>query len=197
MKRTLPTLLLTVVITLMAACSSNNCPLESTVLCNYYFYDSQGSAIKYNDTFSVKTLLPGNKTIYIYRKLGNQTVTLDSRDTTYINDGFTETVSIARRDTVLVNKASNRSYIQVPMSYFNKADTLIFDYNSISLNDTLIIQHDSYAHVELPECGTHFYHHLRSIRATEAAIDHIEIINPLVNYEGKENIKIYFNGVAE
>ena len=28
-------------------------------------------------------------------------------------------------------------------------------------------------------------------------IDHIEIINPLVDYGGKENIKIFFNGVVE
>lgn len=124
-------------------------------------------------------------------------MTFDQRDTAYINAGYSETISTVRKDTILVNKASDRSFIQVPMSYFNKADTLIFDYSSISGNDTIIIEHEGFAHVELPECGTHVYHHLRSIRATDAAIDHIEIKNPLVDYEGNENIRIYFNGVAQ
>lgn len=181
----------------LVACSSNNCPLENIVTCNYHFYDREGVAIKYGDTFTVTTLLPGTKTVYIYRKLGYTTVTVDRPDTAYTNAGYTETIATARRDTVLINKASNRSYVQVPMSYYNKADTLVFAYSSISRRDTIIVQHDSYPHVELPECGTHFYHNLRSIRATDAAIDHVEIVNPLVNNEKKENVKIYFNGVVE
>lgn len=184
-------------LTALLACSSNNCPLESTVLCNYFFYDQNGVAIKYNDAITVTTLLPGYKTVYTYRKLGFQTVTYAQRDTTLLNEGFSETISTTRKDTLLVNKASDRSFIQVPMSYFNKADTLIFSYNNISGKDTIIIEHDGFAHVELPECGTHVYHHLHSIRSTDAAIDHIEIINPLVDYGGKENIKIFFNGVVE
>lgn len=182
---------------LLTACSSNNCPLESTVLCNYYFYDSEGTAIKYSDPFTVTTLLSGYKTVYTYRKLGSTTVTLSNPSSDLLDQGYTKTVSEVRRDTVLANKVTGRSYIQMPMSYFNHADTLIFNYNSIARNDTLIIQHDSYAHVELPECGTHYYHRLKSVKSTDAAIDRIEITNPLVDYEGKENIKIYFNGVVE
>ena len=83
------------------------------------------------------------------------------------------------------------------MSYFRDADTLVFSYGGILLKDTIKIQHDSYPHVELPECGTYRYHTLKSITATDAAIDHIEISNPFVNYEGKENIKIFFNGIVE
>lgn len=190
-------LLSIIITTVLVACSSNNCPLENTVTCNYYFYDREGVAIKYGDTFSVTTLLPGRKTVYIYRKLGYATVTVDNPDTALINAGYTETVTTARRDTVLVNKAKDRSSIQVPMSYYNRADTLIFAYGSLSRRDTMIVEHDSYPHVELPECGTHFYHNLRSIRATDAAFDHVEIANPLVNHEGKENVRIYFNGVVE
>jgi hypothetical protein len=63
--------------------------------------------------------------------------------------------------------------------------------------DTIKIEHISYPYVELPECGTYRYHTLKTITATDAAIDRIEIGNPQVNYEGEENIKIYFNGVVE
>lgn len=179
------------------ACSSSNCPMSTEVLCNYHFYDSDGKAITYTDTFSVKTLLPGWKQVYTYRKLGYKTVTLDSVSTSLINQGYTMSQSTVRNDTTLVNKCVGRSSMQVPMSYFNQYDTLVFDYNSISRNDTVIIKHEGYQYVELPECGSHVFHKLLTIESTDAAIDHMEIVNPTVDYEGNENIKIYFNGVAE
>ncbi len=186
-----------VLILLAAACSSNNCPLENTVLCNYHFYDSEGTSITYSDAITIKTLLPGTKTTYTYRKLGYQTVVKERRDSTLIEQGYNESVANVRRDTILVNKSSSRSEVSVPMSYLNPADTLIFQYESISRGDTLIVSHKSHAHVELPECGAHYYHTLTGIKSTDAAIDHVEIVNSEVNYQGLENVKIYFNGVAE
>ena len=135
--------------------------------------------------------------MYIYRKVGNTTVTKAYQDTTLINQGYTESTTWQRNDTVLINKLYGASSMEIPMSYFHDADTLIFTYGSISLKDTIKIQHDSYPHVELPECGTYRYHTLKSITTTDAAIDHVEISNPLVNYDGSENIKIFFNGVVE
>ena len=55
------------------ACSSSNCPMSTEVTCNYHFYDSEGNAVTCTDTFSVKTLLPGYKQVYTYRKLGYKT----------------------------------------------------------------------------------------------------------------------------
>ncbi len=193
-----PLLMLSAVIALVSAsCSSNNCPLENTVLCNYYFYDMDGTPITYTEPITITTLMPGTQTLYKYRKLGYTTVTLDHPDSTYIADGYSETTETARRDTILVNQSSTRAYVQIPMSHFNPADTLVFKYTNISRNDTIVVSKKSYAHVELPECGTHYFHQLIQIKSTDAAIDHIDISNPLVNYEGKENVKIYFNGLAE
>lgn len=182
---------------LLTGCYSNNCPLENTVTCNYGFYDSEGTAITYGDTITVTTLMPGYKTVYTYRKLGNTTVTKDNPDTALVNQGYTESVSQQRRDTVLLNKLYGASSMNVPMSYFHDVDTLILAYGRISLRDTIKVQHLSYPHVELPECGTYRFHTLRQVTATDAAIDHIEISEPKVNYDGMVNVKIYFNGVAE
>ncbi len=179
------------------ACSSSNCPMSTEVMCNYHFYDSEGNAITYSDTISVKTLLPGYKQVYTYRKLGYKTVTLDSVSTSLLDQGYTMSEATVRNDTTLVNKCVGKSSMQVPMSYFNQYDTLVFDYSSISRNDTVIIRHGGYSYVELPECGSHVFHKLQSVESTDAAVDHMEIVNPTVDYEGNENIKIFFNGVAE
>ena len=181
---------------LLAGCYSNNCPLENMVTCNYGFYDSEGTAISYRDTITVTTLMPGYKTVYTYRKLGNMTVTKDYRDTALVNQGYTESMTQQRKDTILLNKLIGASNMKVPMSWFHEEDTLILSYRTIVKKDTIKIQHMSYPNVELPECGTYRFHTLQGITATDAAIDHIEIGESKVDYEGNVNVKIFFNGVA-
>lgn len=180
----------------VAGCYSNNCPLENTVTCNYAFFDSEGSPINYNDAITVTTLKPGYKQVYTYRKPGYQAVTKDERDETLIEQGYTESLSSQRRDTVLLNKLDRANSMKVPMSYFRDTDTLVLSYEHIIAKDTIWIRHKSHPHVELPECGTYRFHSLLEVRATDAAIDHIEVDNPEVNYDGLTNVKIYFNGVA-
>lgn len=182
---------------LLSGCSASNCPLENTVTCNYGFYDSEGTAVTYNDTITVSTLLPGTKTVYIYRRLGYTTVTLDKQDSSYIKNGYNQSTAVVRRDTILLNRISGASTMSVPMKYFSDNDTIILSYASISNKDTLYISHDSYSYVELPECGTQRFHTLTGLRSTYSGISGIEIVNPKVNYDGKENVKIYFNGTVE
>ena len=123
---------------------------------------------------------------------------LAAPDASLREEGFTETVSQARRDTLLVNNLSSANTMKVPMSYYHDTDTLIFSYASVGSRDTIYIWHNSYPYVDLPECGTHRFHKLQDIKCSNtAAIDHVEISNPSVNYEGNENVKIYFNGVAQ
>ena len=181
---------------LLMGCYSNNCPLENTVTCNYGFYDSEGKAISYGDTITVTTLMPGYKTVYTYRKLGNKTVTKDAPDTALVNQGYSESVTQQRKDTILLNNLHGASSMKVPMSYFREMDTLVIAYRSITRKDTIKIQHSSYANVELPECGMYRFNTLQHIWSTDAAIDHIEISEPKVNYDGNINVKIFFNGVA-
>ena len=182
---------------IMAACSSNNCPLENFVACNYGFYDEEGKAVTILDTITVKTLLPGNKTVYTYRKLGAMTVTKEVVDSSLINAGYTMKPEVVRRDTILLNRLSKASTFKLPMSYFNGEDTLVISYSSIALPDTIKITHDSYPYVELPECGSYRFHYITNVQTTDRHIDHIEISNPKVNYDGNENIKIYLNDIAE
>ena len=188
-------LLLTVSLT---ACNSTNCPFESLVTCNYGFYDVNGTPINYSDEITVTTLLPGSRTIYVYRKLGFPTQQTLQPSPQLIEEGYTETSSLQRCDTVLVNRLSKTHNMSLPMSYFNTADTLILSYASLSLQDTIYIEHESYPYVDLPECGAHRFHNIKSISTNAAAaIDHIDVLNSKVNYEGRENIRIYFNGEAD
>jgi len=182
---------------LLLGCSASNCPLDTTVTCNYGFYDAYGASVSYNDTITVSTLLPGTKQQYTYRKLGAATRILDYQDSSLILDGYTQTVATVRRDTVLVNKLVGATSMSLPMKYFSNNDTIIIKYASITNRDTLYISHESYSNVDLPECGTHRFHLLKAINTTYNGISNIEIVDNEVNYEGNENVKIFFNGTAE
>ncbi len=188
--------LLAVACCMLAGCYSNNCPMENVVLCNYYFYDMTGTPIKYNDTITVATLQPGWREMYTYKRLGYKTVTKEYLDSTMVEAGYTVTKSMQRNETILENLVTGASSLSLPVSYFFDADTLIFSYSNITLKDTMIVEKESYPHVELPECGTYRFHTLKSIRCTDAAIDSIAISHPQVNYDGSENVRIFFNGVA-
>ena len=130
-------------------------------------------------------------------KANEETVSLDYHDENYINNGYTEFINDVRRDTILLNKISDIGSIRIPMSYYSDKDTIIVSYSSILNKDTIYIYHQSYIHVELPECGISRFHFLKNIHATDFGIYNIEIVDPSVNYEGNENVKIYFNGTAE
>jgi len=168
------------------------------VTCNYGFYDSEGKSVTYGDTITVTTLLQGFRLQYTYRRLGYQSQTRYERDSSLLNAGWTETVAEVRRDTTLMNRLVGVSSMKLPMMYFSTEDTLIFSYASIRNKDTLYVSHEGYSNVDLPECGTHRFHHLNGVRCnTNAAIDHVEIVESEVNYKGAENIKVFFYGTAE
>lgn len=193
MKKLLLTFTSAIALLLIVACGSANCPIDNYVVCNYWFYNTSGSAISFNDEITVTTLKPGTRNLYIYRKLGERTLQYDRPVPALVDSGYTESINVVRKDTVLVNKLRNGSKFALPMSYYNPEDTIIISYSSISSSDTILVTHDSYTHVEQPECGSYRFHTLTNIRATDRGIDHVEITNPKVNYEGAENIRIYFN----
>jgi len=187
-------LLITLLPVIVAACSSNNCPVENTVYCNISYIDSEGNAIKYSDGITVSTLMPGWKIQYIYRRLGYTQVVSDTERPDLIEEGYTESTVNTRNTKVLINQVTAVSRIQVPMSYFNDVDTLVFNYENITQADTLYITKENYPHVDYPECGVYQFHTITGIRFTNVAFDTIQIANPAVNHEGNDNINIRFNG---
>lgn len=194
--RLYPLLLLPCLCTLLA-CSAVNCPLETSVLCNYHFYNLEGQAYKLGQTLTISTLLPGTKTQYIYQKLGEASITSDAPNATLVAEGYVETVAEVRRDTVLINRLWNATSVSLPMSYFASCDTLVFSYSDLSAKDTLYVEHDNYTYVDLPECGSSRFARLKQIRSTDIAISRLEIVRADVNYDGLENVIIYFNAQSE
>ncbi len=183
------------IVSAICGCSTVTCPMDTVVKCNYIFYNTNGQAAALADTLNVNI----KKTAYLYhyQKAGYKDTTFTQPVKAFVDNGYTETVTSYRKDTTLVNKLVNGTKMSIAMSYYNKVDTLVLRYGLIYLPDTIFLSHDSYTHVETPECGSYRFHRLTDVRCTNRGIDHIEITNPTVNYEGAENIRIYFNNYTE
>ncbi len=111
----------------------------------------------------------------------------------------TLTVTAAGTDSILYNRGTNISTIDLPMSYWKEADTLTFTFYNPDADTkgsiTLRVTKTNTQHFESPDCPTTMFHMLTE--ASEVGVsqlaDSIVINNPTVNYEAKENIKIYLH----
>ncbi len=103
----------------------------------------------------------------------------------------TVTVTAAGTDSVLINSEVSPSLFQLPLSYTNTVDTFIIHYTE-KLIDSIFVTHTNIPHFISMDCGTGMYYYLDAISSTNNAIDSIMISNPTVDYNEKENVKIYY-----
>lgn len=94
-------------------------------------------------------------------------------------------------DSILLDKAKSVSTFTSPLSYVNKSTVMVFGYTNL-LSDTITIYHTNNDHFVSLNAGVAVYHQLDSIKFTRHLIDTIQIINPLVDTNEKENIRILY-----
>ena len=109
--------------------------------------------------------------------------------------GDTLTVTAVGPDTVLVNRLVNQSGMSLPVSYYAPCDTLAIRYadaDGLTAFDTLWIEKVSTPHSDDPSCPIHIWHKITNVRYTTHLIDSVVVVNPDINYDGNENIRIHF-----
>ncbi len=104
---------------------------------------------------------------------------------------LTVSIMINGTDSILVNHITDADGLQLPMSYTNSCDTVIFSYND-AITDTLYVAHENILYYQSMECGTVMYHKLDSITHTDRFIDSVSIVQQYVKFDPNENVKIYF-----
>ncbi len=125
-----------------------------------------------------------------YNSAGNATAVLKD----------TLTVKAAGTDTVLFNRGVNLTEVNLPISYRQNADTLLFCISNTggSRTDTVVIGHTNEAHFESIDCSPSMFHKITSVSLINgsgsenvARIDSVALNNPKVNYNVVENFKVY------
>ena len=105
----------------------------------------------------------------------------------------TLTITSGRKGIVLLNQAVGTSSLNLPMSYWNEEDTLVFSIkgNGYQARDSVWIAKSNLVHYESPDCPMTLFHTIQSVGSTNEFIDSISIIRSSVNYETTENLRIY------
>ena len=150
---------------ILCACDNFSCPLNNTVESVYGFYAAT-------------------------RDEAGELITGQS-----VSVGDTITIKALGRDTVLVNRLINKTGVSLPLSFFQDEDGFEFkftDQESRTGYDTLWVVKSNLRHWDDPSCPVHMWHTITDVRFTRHLIDTLVITNPIVNYDGLENIQIYF-----
>lgn len=150
---------------LFAACNDVSCPLNNTVASVYGFY----ATARTDDGAFV----------------GGAAVT--------VND--TITITALGPDTVLANKLVGAGGAILPVSFYGDVDTLQFafvDKAGRTAADTLWVSKKNTHHSDDPSCPVHLWHSILGVRSTHHLIDTVVVSNAQVNYDGLENLQVYF-----
>lgn len=99
-------------------------------------------------------------------------------------------------DSILLNRKTKATTLDLPISYQNPTDTLIFELRdtfNVLRRDTVWIDKTNQPHFESVDCNISYFHEIISVRWTNEAIDSIGINKKDVNYDAStEHFHIYF-----
>ena len=167
--RTMAFALAGVLCALPASCDSVSCPLNNKVECVYGFYTA---------TQTGEDMYASGKAVSV---------------------GDTITITALGPDTVLANRLVDKSEARLPVSFYEDMDVLQFkftDQNSLSASDTIWLTKTNQHHWDDPSCAVHIWHTITAVRSTHHLIDSVVIKNREINYDGLENLQIFFRTSA-
>jgi len=99
-------------------------------------------------------------------------------------------------DTIYFNRGIDVAKFSTPISNSKPEDVLLILFKDTSSNitgDTIWVEKLNHPHLESADCTPKFFHTLTNVRSTRNRIEKIEISKQLVDYDTKENIKIYLS----
>lgn len=126
-----------------------------------------------------------------YNRIGFYNINNNIENGYKFPEALTVSLVVNGKDSIVVNHIENASNLQLPMSYTNECDTIVFSYEN-NATDTLFVKHENIPFFISMECGLAMYHRIKEATHTKAFIDSLAIINDYVNFDNNENIKLYF-----
>lgn len=150
-------LLYLMLVMMMAACSSIDCPVDNVVETRYTIMDKEGDKLKLSDSITVwSTRANGKDTILLNRGIDI--------------DHFALQISNSHPEDILFFS-------------FDKTTVAGNDTTRFHRQDTVWVKKDDYPSFESVDCSAVFFHTLTGVQYTHNYIDSIVIKNPSVTYD--------------
>lgn len=118
---------------------------------------------------------------------------------------LSDTLTVTVRDSVILNRLTNGSSIRLPMSYSGDADTLVFHFKPVGVDeavaDTVVVTKTNTPHFVSLDCARSMFHTITGVKCSQRtpdqtythAIKQVVVTNSDVNYEERENLQIFFS----
>ena len=121
------------------------------------------------------------------------------KDATRVSITDTLTVTSGKSGLVLLNRSVNTNWLDIPLSYWQDEDTLVFNIKGADyfLQDTVWITKTNQVHYESPDCPTTLFHTIEAVRSTHEFIKTINIVRSSVNYVQDTNLQIHLLSDAD
>lgn len=110
-----------------------------------------------------------------------------------LND--TLTITACGSDSILLNRKVGANFLTLPLSYWQKEDTLVFSLkgDGFLVRDTIWISKTDKTHFESPDCPVAIFHDITHVHSSHQFIDTVLVTRPAVNYDKTENLQIYIS----
>lgn len=123
--------------------------------------------------------------------------------------GDTLSVTSTSTSQTLLNRLSSFSRFSLPVHQDpsgEASDTLLLSWRVAAksegepaqlLRDTLFVAHTCDPHFESIDCPASVFHHVFSVTSSHTLIDSVEIINPTLNYDATENLRLHIRALGK
>ena len=101
------------------------------------------------------------------------------------------TVTAFDTDSVLVNRERGIDHVTLPLSYSASTTTFVLHYSRF-LRDTITVMHTNHPHFISIDCGISMFYHLDGLEHTSILLDSIQLIDPDIDDNEKNNYRIYY-----
>ena len=101
------------------------------------------------------------------------------------------TVTALGTDSVLVNRERGIDHLTLPLDYSAGTTTFVLHYSRF-LRDTITVAHTNHPHFISIDCGISMFYHLDGLEHTSILLDSIQLVNPDIDDNEKNNYRIYY-----
>lgn len=109
-----------------------------------------------------------------------------------LNDELTVSIVRPENDSIVLNRKSSATGVDIPLGYANACDTFVLRFGMANIVDSVFIHHTNQPYFISLDCGTAMFHTITGTDCTHNVLQSVTVTNPEINYDALENLRLVF-----